>query len=265
MDNFVVGCLGTSGWLATETRESACFLVPSGDSVILLDAGTGMKRLLNPPEVYQKAKEVHLFLSHYHLDHTVGLTYAPAVFSGKRVTFYLPGERFSGVKPEEFLSCFFGSFLFPVGLKDLPFEWSVTEYDEGDLDIGSRRARVWKQVHTPFSAGIVIDEHIGYMTDTVYDAGLAAKVANLPVLLVAVMFDQGRAGNPPDLSLNGHMTSEGVRRILKDARPRKAYAIHMSPLYGAQERQEIVAGLRADGIPISEAADGQWISAESNP
>jgi ribonuclease BN (tRNA processing enzyme) len=259
MDDFSVGCLGTSGWLATETRESACFLVSFADSMIILDAGSGMKRLLHPPEVFRRAREVHLFLSHYHLDHTIGLTYAPAVFRGKKVTLYLPSERLSGVKPDVFLSTVFGSFLFPVRLQNLPFDWSVKEYDEGDLRLGRVGGRVWRQMHTPFSAGVVLEERIGYMTDTVYEPRLAEQVKNLPLLLVAVMFDQIGVGNPPDLSHNGHMTNEGVRAILRVARPDRAYAIHISPLYEPEERSRLVAGLRADGIPIEEAVDGQWI------
>lgn len=265
MLSLMVGCLGTSGWLATETRETACYLVPFEDSVILLDSGTGMRRLLNPPEVFRRAKEVYVFITHYHLDHTVGLIYAPAVFCDKKVTFYLPSERFSGVNPRDFLRAFFGSFFFPVALKDLPFELAIKEFDEGDLEIGRCRARVWKQVHTPFSAGIALENQVGYMTDTVFDPDLAVHIAGLPLVLIAVMFDQQQVGNPADFTHNGHMTSEGTRILLREARPMRAYAIHVSPLYSPAQRTQMIEMLKRDGIAIREAVDGEWIPEESLP
>ncbi|MHA2620652.1 MAG: MBL fold metallo-hydrolase [bacterium JZ-2024 1] len=263
MNELNVLCLGTSGWLATHDRETACYLIPVDDSVIFLDAGSGMRRLLEPPQFFANSRHVHVFLTHYHLDHTIGLTYAPAVFRDKQVTFYLPSERFSGIPPGDFVTTFFGSFLFPVKMKDLPFEWKIQEYDEGDLALGSVTARVWKQVHTPFSAGIAIQDQVAYLTDAVFDPALADHIHRLPIVLIAVMFDQALVGNPAELCHNGHMTNEGARLILRESQVQRAYAIHQSPLYSAELRANIVARLREVGIPIARAVDNEWIPGTS--
>lgn len=44
-----VRLLGTGGWLPTDERETACMYVRSGPDVLLLDAGTGARRLITEP------------------------------------------------------------------------------------------------------------------------------------------------------------------------------------------------------------------------
>jgi len=54
--------LGTNGWYDS--------LIKSNDYYIVLDAGNGINKL---DQYYQKANPVYILLSHFHLDHIVGL------------------------------------------------------------------------------------------------------------------------------------------------------------------------------------------------
>lgn len=62
--------LGTNGWYDTDTGKTICVLVETGSEFIIFDAGNGFSDI----DRYIKAsKPIYLFLSHFHLDHIIGL------------------------------------------------------------------------------------------------------------------------------------------------------------------------------------------------
>ena len=61
--------LGTNGWYDTQTGNTICVLIESGDMSIVLDAGNGIHKL----DRYVKGKPAYLFLSHFHMDHIEGM------------------------------------------------------------------------------------------------------------------------------------------------------------------------------------------------
>ena len=42
-----VTLLGTMGWLPRDARETTCFAVREGPTLLVFDAGTGLRRLLD--------------------------------------------------------------------------------------------------------------------------------------------------------------------------------------------------------------------------
>jgi ribonuclease BN (tRNA processing enzyme) len=63
--------LGTNGWFSTETGNTICTLVDAKERYIVFDAGDGIRRLSEfAPD---KSKPLDLFISHFHLDHIIGL------------------------------------------------------------------------------------------------------------------------------------------------------------------------------------------------
>jgi ribonuclease Z len=62
--------LGTNGWYDSPTGNTVCILIETDKASMLLDAGNGLykaDRYIGPD------KPVHLFISHTHLDHIIGL------------------------------------------------------------------------------------------------------------------------------------------------------------------------------------------------
>jgi ribonuclease BN (tRNA processing enzyme) len=62
--------LGTNGWYDTKTGNTVCVLIETKNKYVIFDAGNGFYKI----DQYVKFdKPIHLFLSHYHLDHIIGL------------------------------------------------------------------------------------------------------------------------------------------------------------------------------------------------
>jgi len=62
--------LGTNGWYATDTGNTTCILIETNNHFIILDAGDGFYKL---DKYIKNEKPIYLFLSHFHLDHIIGL------------------------------------------------------------------------------------------------------------------------------------------------------------------------------------------------
>lgn len=67
--------LGTNGWYSTEVGSTVCALIETPDRYIVLDAGEGMHKL--DEYATDQNKPVDVFLSHFHLDHIIGLHIQP--------------------------------------------------------------------------------------------------------------------------------------------------------------------------------------------
>lgn len=65
-----ISFLGTNGWYDTKTGNTLCVLIETKNAYVIFDAGNGFYKL---DKYVIKNKPVYLFLSHYHLDHTIGL------------------------------------------------------------------------------------------------------------------------------------------------------------------------------------------------
>lgn len=62
--------LGTNGWYDSKTGNTICTLIETGNQYIILDAGNGLHKI---DRYINKNKPISLFLSHFHLDHIIGL------------------------------------------------------------------------------------------------------------------------------------------------------------------------------------------------
>ncbi|OPY10385.1 MAG: Ribonuclease BN [Syntrophus sp. PtaB.Bin001] len=64
--------LGTNGWYDTDMGNTVCILVRTEEFDLVLDAGNGFYKLDRYIDRTSK-KPLYLFLSHFHLDHIIGL------------------------------------------------------------------------------------------------------------------------------------------------------------------------------------------------
>lgn len=151
--------LGTNGWYDTDTGNTICTLIDTSTHYILLDAGNGIYKA---DRFIKKDKPVHLFLSHFHIDHIEGL-HALAKFRFKELRIF--GQPGTIKTMREFLAD-----KYSIPLNKLAYKASAH-----DIDVGWHRMPYWIQalplLHASKCFGYRIETDnrlISYCTDTGY-------------------------------------------------------------------------------------------------
>jgi phosphoribosyl 1,2-cyclic phosphodiesterase len=128
----------------------------SGD-LLVLDAGTGMRALgveleRDPPA------EIHVLLSHLHLDHVQGLGFfRPLYRSDTTVHIWGPASPVQSLADR--LAIYMSPPLFPVRLADIPAQLTFHDQPEAEVTIGSATVRAGGVNHQGPTVGYRIEEH----------------------------------------------------------------------------------------------------------
>jgi len=222
--------LGTNGFIPTQGRHTMSFLVLVQDQAILLDAGTGVARLLDSTlaDLLRPYPSLSIVFSHYHLDHTVGLTYLTLAAQGKPVTIYAPGKPLLHASGEEALNGLIKPPNFPLTLAEFPGPVTVVPVTTNEVQIGALLLRLRSQKHAGGSAGIRIGDDIAYITDTVVDGGTVDFVRGARVLLHELWLDD--AETPAEEAPRfGHSFASGVAQIATQAGVGNLMLVHHHP------------------------------------
>jgi len=254
-----VTLLGTQGWIPTEGRETTCFAVEDDHRLLVIDAGTGLRRLVAPPwrSLVERCQEVHLFLTHYHLDHVCGLAYLPAVFPGRRVTVYAPDESVTGVDPNDALSGLIRPPYNPRPWRELPGV-EVRTLREGVSRVAGHRVAVRAQTHSDVSVAYRFDDALVVATDTTPDSATADFAAGADVLLHEAWYvgDPSRSDIPAALraGLATHSEALAVARLAATAR--RLVLVHLNPLLDEAAYETMAAAAREVFAPTAVYPDG---------
>jgi ribonuclease BN (tRNA processing enzyme) len=236
--------LGTNGFFPSHGRQTMSFLLAGGGRALLLDAGTGVGRLREPAVAARLAgvERLDVLLTHYHLDHVVGLTYLGAAW-GRPVRILAPAPPLVDATPEEALSRLIGAPLFPVALDDFPVEIAVEPY-AGDLELDGLAIRTRRQSHPGGSVGLRLGDRLAYVTDTTADPATASFAQGVAWLLHEVWVDDRQAAAGPHL-IAGHAAAGAVARIAAQGRVGRLAPVHHHPLRTAFELAALHDELRA--------------------
>ena len=128
--------LGSAGWMPSAGNETSCFLVELGDELVMLDAGTGVANLGLASEALKRHDRVHVLLSHYHLDHVVGLMYLKRFFDDKRVDVYGPGIPVYPRSTASYIADLLQDTLYSAGSEGFAREVRFHDYAGQDFRVG---------------------------------------------------------------------------------------------------------------------------------
>lgn len=205
-------------------------LVLAEKEAVLLDAGTGTARLLEKQlaELLEPYERLTVILSHYHLDHVVGLSYLPAVWKQGSLRICAPRRPFVEAEPEDALNKLLSPPLFSLSLGDFPGFVEVLPLTTEDLRIGELRIALRGQNHPGGSMGIRITDSLAYVTDTAVDEATAEFVRGTGLLLHEVWLTDAEAENDAD-QRSKHSYASGVAQIAAQAAVGKLMPIHHHP------------------------------------
>jgi len=241
--------LGTQGWIPTSRRETTCLAFSDGAVLFLFDAGTGLSRLLEPPgsTMLQRASDVHLFLTHYHLDHVCGLAYLPALFAERPLTIHVPAADLNGVDPEKGIAELIRHPYNPgpLPLKDLRLETLAA----GDNAVAGHRLRLRAQCHPDTTVAYRLDDLFTLATDTVYDPNTAVFAHGSRLLLHEAWIDgieehmSGKEGLVA-ATYKAHTSARQAAELAAQAGVDELWLIHLNPTMDEAYYQQMEASAR---------------------
>jgi len=102
---------------------------------LVLDCGTGLRLLGNQQARLPGPHRYHIFISHYHLDHIIGLPFFQPLYD-KNSTIVFHGFGTRGRSVEEALQRFMAPPYFPVPLKNVPSTVQYVTDDGNAVQVG---------------------------------------------------------------------------------------------------------------------------------
>jgi len=217
--------------------NTSCIEVRTGDQIIILDAGTGMRLLGREllAEFGERALDLTLLLTHTHWDHIQGLPFFLPVYKAQnrlRILGY-EGAR-HGL--DNVLTSQMESPFFPIGLREVPANVRIEELKEASFSLGDLRVEACRAYHPGVCVGYRLsgaEGSIGFFPDNELrqPEGNAAR-------------ESSGSGAPPAASGNTHGDLDeflrGVDVLIMDTQyTREEYQRHVGWGHGCLD--EVVA------------------------
>lgn len=249
--------LGTQGWIPTPARETTCLTVDDGSLLFIFDAGTGLGRLLRPPaaELIAGAREIHLFLTHYHLDHVCGLAYLPAIFAGRTLMVHVPDASLNGVDPQRGVPELIRKPYNPRGWHEQP-GFVLTTLHEGVNEVAGHELRLRPQCHPDTTVAYRLDDRLVLATDTVADPETASFARGAEVLLHeswidGVEDDDRDAADLVRTTYLAHSSARQAAALAAQAGVGELILMHLNPLRDERYYAQMQASARELFAPTS--------------
>lgn len=243
--------LGTQGWIPTPRRCTTCLAYRDGTDLLVFDAGTGLARFLEPPaaDLLSGVDQVHLLLTHYHLDHSAGLSYISGLFPRRQITVHVPAAAVNGVEPAAGVPALIRRPFFPI-------DWAqqknvaLATLQAGDNLVAGLPVRVRAQKHADVSAGFRVGDRFALVTDTVADPATVAFAAGAELLLHEAWIDGKEESQPGQEKLvrrtyTSHTSARQAAALAAQAGVDELYLIHLNPAFGEDYYREMERSARA--------------------
>lgn len=214
---------------------------------LFLDLGTGVADFSLYPEIH-KARRLTVLLSHYHLDHLIGLIYLLNICRDKELIIYGPGKSVYGETCEEILCRLVQPPYFGRRLKDFSDKVAIHDYDEGLCEISQDYVVEFvRQQHSQPSFGMLINGVLYYATDTSVLRRTFEKARDVKLLLHECWEILGDSGK--------HTSLKELLEINEEFSLPEIKLIHVNPNWTPQDFDEADALIKGSHIAFVNDGD----------
>ena len=211
--------LGTTGYHPNESRQTACLMLP--EIGWILDAGTGIFRARD----LIQTSTLKIFLTHTHLDHSIGITFLFDILWEKnveQVQVYALPEKIQSLKTH-----LFHRDLFPL----MP-EIEFVPLDDPALELDGIRLSTIPLEHPGGSLGFLLEKEgnsLAYITDTTArpDADYVSRIHDVDLLIHECYFPDGWEDRA---TLTGHSCLTPVCEVARDCNAGRLFLVHINPM-----------------------------------
>lgn len=216
--------------------NTACVTVQEQNEMLVLDAGTGLRRLGNSMARSSSAardEPIRMLLSHYHWDHIMGFPFFPPAFvPGNRVVVYSPkGDA------RKYFRIQHGDPFFPVELEHLGAQLEFITMRPGRTrKIGHFSVRAITLRHPGGALGYRIDGTSGavvYLSDTEMELKTPAQMARYAKFAsgadIAIVDSQYSIYDTIEKKYWGHSSIFRFVDLLHDSGVRRIVMFHYDP------------------------------------
>src|SRR5947209_2584844 len=189
----------------------------------MIDAGTGVGRLVERPDLLAGVEQLDILLTHFHLDHIAGLAYLPAVGLCERTTVWGPGALMYGAQTTTLLEEIASEPFHPVPLSAQ--EIQVRELPAGEIELAGVRVTHRRQDrHSAPTVGYRFDDELAWVTDTGYDPDTARFAAGCRLLAHEAWFTAAQPRNP-----DVHSSAAEAAQLADQGGVERLLLIHLPP------------------------------------
>jgi ribonuclease BN (tRNA processing enzyme) len=205
--------LGTNGWYDTQTGNTISIFIATKEYNIVLDAGNGFTKL---DRVLSNSNPLFLFLSHFHLDHLIGLHSLIKFSFDQKLTLVGPKgtEKLLKALLKQPFTAPLSSLSFKTEILEMPKNANRFPFTVKGMDL----------VHPPLSMGyrfLLEGKEIAYCPDTGYceNAVTLAKGADLLISECSFLHGENSTDWP-------HLNPRSAARIAKEAGAVRLALVH---------------------------------------
>ena len=210
--------LGSGGWMPTDERETTCIYVREGEHVLVIDAGTGFRRLVSDASLLEGVSSVSVVLTHFHIDHLMGLPFLYDLDHVPRREIWAARLALESLPAAGLVHRLVDPPFMPV--EGLPGE--VRELDPGPFEIGplALDVRIQRR-HVNPTLAVKVNGELVVCTDTEYDEENVAFARGARVLCHDAFYVGGPEPN--------HTRAEDAARVAAEAGVERLVLMHLNP------------------------------------
>ena len=251
-ENILLKFWGTRGSLPTTGKDFAkcggntsCLEVRAGENIIIFDAGSGIKEL-GDKLIGEMPFKAHLFFTHYHWDHIMGLPFfTPMFIPSNEINIY--GETKKDYTVRKVLVNQMLEPYFPVKFKDV-FNATIKfktikpgrKFTFGDTTVTTVRLR-----HPNAAMGYAVERNgskLVHLTDVEHGKNFDKKVIDICKGEDAIVHDCAYTPEEYKTKIGwGHSTYEFACKLANLANVKKLYLFHHDPSHSDKFMEQVLS------------------------